>query len=320
MEAAPARNSAAHKTFSTVAQPGAIVSNAWPFSRDTEGATLEAIRQVLERHPFFEAIQTVDIPYAAERRGVRKIVADQGHPHTYTLTRVLAEKQVTLSSLDPAKRRLACEIVIGCLGDAAECGARYVCVISGGRPEDPARRSEAIRVLEDSLTQICAAAAQYPGMEILIEPLDCEAHKKASLGFTPEAVDLCRRLAVRGLPLHLCIDTAHALLNREDPIRAVEQAREFIREFHFCNSVTDPAHPLFGDRHLPFGAPGLVDVPQISRWMRALLKNGYLGSSPRPRVYCEVWKPDDMESIGVIAHCQDVLERAWSEVATTESL
>jgi hypothetical protein len=38
---------------------------------------------------------------------------------------------------------------------------------------------------------------------------------------------------------------------------------------------------------------------------------GYLGADPRPRVYCEVWKPEQAESLTVIAHCQDALLAGW---------
>ena len=77
-----------HPDFAGVAVPGVMISNAWPQSRLENGATLEATRRVREQHPFFEAFQTVDIPFAEERRAFRKLIGDQGHPHTYTLTRV----------------------------------------------------------------------------------------------------------------------------------------------------------------------------------------------------------------------------------------
>lgn len=47
--------------LSDVAQPGILISNTWPTSRERQGDTLAAIESVLA-HGFFEAFQTVEIP------------------------------------------------------------------------------------------------------------------------------------------------------------------------------------------------------------------------------------------------------------------
>jgi sugar phosphate isomerase/epimerase len=289
-----------------------IISNCWPHSRNTEGATRDAIEQVLERFPFFEAFQTVDIPFSGERREVRQMLGDRKKPHTYTLTRVLAAANVSLSSLDLTQRRRACALVIEQMGAAAEAGANALGLISGPRPSEPARRTDALRVLEESLAEICAASRAYPGLAVLIEPLDYEAHKRNTLGRNDEAVALASRLAARGLVLQLCLDTAHLILNREDVPDAVAAARAHVAEFHFCNCVLDSSHALFGDRHLPFGPPGVVDIEAIAAIMVRFHRAGYFSAATRPRIYCEVWKPDDQDSLAVVAHCQDALERGWA--------
>ena len=297
--------------FAVVAQPGVLISNAWPQSRATPGATARAIEEVLREYPFFEAFQTVDVPDRDERRNIRGLLGDRHIPHTYTPTRVLGERKLHLSSLDSGNRRRACDAVIEQLDHAREIGACAVTVISGPRPPEPAARVEALQCLEDSLETICTAAAAEGGLEILIEPLDYEAHKRNTLGTTVEAVAICRRLADRNHRLNLCIDTAHLLLNGEDPMTALAQSRDHVSEFHFCNCVLDRTHALFGDHHLPFGPPGVVGLAEISTWMRQMLHAGYLDSRRRPRVYCEVWKPDTMTSLAVVGHCQDALESAW---------
>lgn len=306
--------SSANLSFTQVAQPGAVISNAWPQSRNTEGATLRAIEEVLAAHPFFEAFQTVDVPFPAERRQIRRLLHDQGRPHTYTLTRVLGEQKVSLSSLDPVNRQRAVDTVITQFEHAAEIGAGTVAIISGSRPADPARRVEALEALEDALAQLVSAIRRYPGMELLIEPLDYEADKRNTLGSTPEAVAICRRLAKRQLCLALCLDTAHLILNQEDTVAAVAQARDFITEFHFCNPVLDRASAVYGDRHIPFGAPGVVCQPEITAFMSGLHREGYLSPAVRPRVYCEVMQAAPMTPLGVIRHCEEALLASWAAV------
>ena len=306
MESFPPQNLAA------VAQPGVIISNCWPQSRGTEGATLTAIEQVLAGFPFFEAFQTVDIPFSAERRSVRRLLGDQGRAHTYTLTRVLGEKGVSLSSLDPENRRRACEVAIENMGCAVESGANALGLISGPRPKEADRRVEALAALEESLDTVIAGSRAFPGLSVLIEPLDYEAHKRNTLGRNSEAVAIASRLSRRDRSLRLCLDTAHLILNGEDVPAAVAEARAFISEFHFCNCVLDRSHPLFGDHHLPFGPPGVVGVEEIAGIMAAFFRAGYFSVEARPRIYCEVWKPDAQDSLAVVAHCQDALERGWA--------
>lgn len=288
-----------------------MISNAWPDSRMEEGATLRAIEQVLGQHPFFEAFQTVDIPFSGERREVRKLIHDSGRPHTYTFTRVFAEQGVNLSSLDAAERDRGAGLLIRLLDEALEAGASAVCVVSGRGPEDPARRAEALRGLEAALSGVCAAAESHDGLLVEIEPLDYEAHKRGALGSTDEAVSICERLRASGRRLGLCIDTAHLLLNGEDIPGSVAKAGEHLSEFHFCNAVIDRGHALFGDHHLPFGPPGIVGVEQIAAWMRELACAGFLSPDRRPRVFCEVWKPGDTASIDVVAHCERTMRDAW---------
>lgn len=297
--------------FSRVAQPGVIVSNAWPQSRRTEGATLRAVEEVLAHHPFFEVFQTVDVPLSSERRALRRLLGDQGRTHNYTLTRVLGERNVSLSSLDPTNRGHAITAVEEQFEHADEAGARLVTVISGPCPADPAQRQDALDALQDSMERLATAIARHPRLQLIIEPLDYASHKCNSLGTTDEAVALCRCLAEKNLRLGLCLDTAHLILNGEDSVAAVEAAREQIAEFHFCNCVTDRNQPLFGDRHLPFGPPGVVGPDEVAAMMAGLVRIGYLEEENRPRVYCEVLQPDDMESLAVVAHCEEILLTSW---------
>lgn len=298
------------REFDRVALPGAIVSNAWPQARAKEGDTLRALETVMAQFPFFAAFQTLDVPYPAERRAIAQLLQKQPAPWSYTLTRLLNEKGANLSSLDPANRQLAIALALECLDQAEEAGSKILAFISGARPADPAQRPAALRALESSLEVLAAAAARRPGFVLLIEPLDYEAHKRNTLGSTGEAVAICRRLA--GSAVRLCLDTSHLILNGEDVVAAVEQARGFVAEFHFCNPVLDRASPLYGDQHPPFGPPGVVDTEQVAAILAGLYRAGYLSTADRPRVFAEVMKPDRLESVAVMAHCQDVLRSGWN--------
>jgi sugar phosphate isomerase/epimerase len=292
-----------------VTTPGILISNAWPTSRERQGETLAAIETVLQ-NGFFRAFQTVEIPYASERKAIASLLGGEGMPLTYCLTRVLNENGANLSDLDQNRRKQSYELAIRCLDQAREAGAKAVSVISGPAPSDPSRRLEAVKVLGDSLIHICRAAQAEPALRVIVEPLDVEAHKRCSLGLTTEALELCEAAAQEKLDLKLCIDTAHMILNGEEPMDSLALVQEFVVEFHFCNAVLDTSHPLFGDHHLPFGPPGIVDFVTMGQYMKGSVELGFYGEN-KPGIFCEVLRHDPHDSLWVMKHCQEALEAAW---------
>jgi sugar phosphate isomerase/epimerase len=102
------------------------------------------------------------------------------------------------------------------------------------------------------------------------------------------------------------------ILNGEDPVAAVRLGMQYAPEFHFCNCVTDPAHPLFGDRHLPFGPPGVLDLVGIGALMRALSRAGYFTEAIRPRLFCEVTARPEDDSLEVLASVREALRTGWA--------
>ncbi len=302
------------KQLSDVARPGILISNTWPRSRERQGETLAAIETVLERG-FFQSFQTVEIPFRDERKAIARLMQAEGLPLTYCLTRVLNENGLNLSDLDEENRQRSYERTIQCLDDARQAGARSVSLISGPRPADPTQRAAALQGLADSMQHICRAAQADPALKIILEPLDWDTHKKCTLGLVEEAVAICKQLRLLELELNLCIDTAHMILNGEDPVESLGRARAFAIEFHYCNCVTDRSHPLFGDLHLPFGSPGVLDIDGMAHIMREGIAMGFFNAQDRPVVACEVLKREGDESLWVMQHGRDALQQAWDITA-----
>lgn len=294
--------------------PGAMISQTWPQSRETQGATLQAIKTVLEQG-FYEGIQTVEVPFAEERESIGVLVKKEKIPLTYCISRVLNENKCNLSDLDDNNRRRSCETVITCLSDAAQMGANTVTFVSGSAPPNEMLRVKALDRLTDSLSHICYAAQNFPDMKIGIEPLDVYAHKKGTLGFTQEGIKICKTIQELGMKVYLCLDTAHAYLNGEDPVEALQKAFEFVSEFHFCNCVTDQTHPLFGDRHIPFGKPGVLGEDEIAAILQRLLDIGFLSPGRRPMVLCEILKREQDDSLTLLEETGKTLSRSWERVA-----
>lgn len=293
-----------------VARPGVMISQVWPDSREKEGETQRALEICLKTN-FFQAFQTVEIPCTSERRAIAAILRKDGFPLTYCLARVLNENRLNLSDLEAENRKRSVEKVVECLMDAREAGASAVSLISGPVPHRPEMRLTALELLQESLLVICEEAGKGLKLQVMIEPLDWFAHKRNTLGSTAEAAALCDALAEQGRELHLCLDSAHISLNGEEPFMALNLARRHTAEFHFCNCVTEQGHTLFGDRHLPFGAPGVIGVEDMGLLMREFAASGYFDRVRRPSVFCEVLKREQDESEKLLEYCRRALLSAW---------
>ncbi|TVR90609.1 MAG: hypothetical protein EA428_07990, partial [Spirochaetaceae bacterium] len=82
-------------------------------------------------------------------------------------------------------------------------------------------------------------------------------------------------------------------------------------ELHFCNAVIDPAHPLFGDRHLRFGAPGDLEVGDLAGLLETMSHFRGVETGPVLGVFCEVLNsnPSDAHSaIETYKYVREILE------------
>ena len=293
-----------------VARPGLMLSQTWPDSRSREFDTLRALERAMKEE-FFSSYQTVEIPSGEERKRFARLISDADVAYTYCLARALNEGRLNLSALDERTRVESCERVLRGLDEAREAGADTVTVVSGAAPPTAIERRDSLASLRQSMGEISQAARAHPAVRLAIEPLDVMAHKKMSLGYTREAIDLCVSLRADGLDSYLCIDSAHMLLNDEDPLVDFEAAAPYTVEFHYCNPVVDSSSPLFGDRHIRFGPPGVLSVRGIARMMERQLQIGYFSATSWPSVMCEVLNERGQSSEATMSYCRAVLSDAW---------
>lgn len=298
--------------LTALTRPGAMISQIWPRSRENQGETLKAIETVLECG-FYRALQTVEIPFPDERKQIAAIVSQHQVSLTYCVSRVLTENKLNLSDLDATNRKKSCDAFQSFFDEASEAGAGSISMISGPGPGDPRLRQQALNCLLESLMHICEEAKKYPNLQIWIEPLDIHAHKKNTFGTMEEGVMLCNALKQQGLELFLCMDTAHAHLNREDPVHALKLSKPFVKEFHFCNCVVDEAHPLYGDNHIPFGRPGVIDQTAISNIMKESAAMSYYNETDKPVILCEVFNRGQEDGLFLLNQYKDILMRAWED-------
>lgn len=296
-------------SFKDVAQPGLMLSGIWVQSRLVEGETLQGLEFVLP-YDFFEGIQIVDVPYAAERKAIGAIIKERNIPLTYCLARVLNLNNLQLASLDEDLRKKSVDASIRCIDEAHETEAQYMHVISGPAPEKEEVRQEMLKRMADSVAEICEAAAKEGKLTIIVEPLDVKFHKKIALGYIPETVELLNTVRASYDNVGMVMDTAHMILNGEDSVEYLKSEHELVSEFHFCNCIKVPGHPLYGDNHVFFGEPGELGVKGIGEIMAAAVECGYFNKEKRGRVFCEIIRREETPE-EVIQHIQESLEQGW---------
>ncbi len=291
-----------------VARPGLMISNTEPESRKEQGRTLKVLEQAMELD-FFEAYQTVEVPYAAERLQIARHAKAKNLRMTYCLARVLNENKLDLSSLDEQLRKRSVERLKGHFGDAVQQGCDVVQVISGPAEAEPNQRLQQLRRFEKSWLELCRAARKYD-LKVIVEPLDTQADKKKAVGSTAEAVEMVKYLADEVDNAFLCLDTSHMILNGEDVVSSVKTAMDYIDEFHICNPVLAGDSELFGDKHIKLGAPGVLDIQAVGSLIAECLRMGFFSASRRPKLFLEVRNANDRVS-DLIRYCMETLLEGW---------
>lgn len=294
-----------------VAHPGITISGIWPDAWKTRGATLEGLRKV-EQYPFFRSAHILDVPHPGERSDIGRWVRDQHIALTYCLTIIMYREGLDLSAQDEAARRHAVSRLVEGMREAAECGAVCAQLISGPAPATEEERPAKLALLERSLSEIAVEAGRHSPVPLAIEPLDVRFHKRRSLGFTDEAVRLTKNVRRAQPNFTLCLDTAHMILNDEDPAAMLNEARGHYDELHLCNCVTVPGHEFHGDHHVPFGPPGRLDSAAAGRVLAAAYRTGFLSRQSPGRVTGEILRRTETPD-QVMSHVQEFLSAAWEE-------
>jgi sugar phosphate isomerase/epimerase len=199
------------------------------------------------------------------------------------------------------------------IDEASEVGAQRVAFLSGKDPED-ANRPAALDALIKSVKESWKYGRDN-GIGLTCEIFDRSIDKKCLIVPTDYAAKLARVSREDYPDFGLMYDLSHMPLLSEK-VEALGLIIGLLVHIHIGNCVTDPAKPGYGDLHPPFGWPGgSNDVPELTNFLQALFKIGYLKDSKkeRPWIGFEVkpQKPSQAPE-AVIAGTKRVWQEAWS--------
>ena len=295
----------------SLCRPGLMTSQFVPESPYRKGYTSSLVGYAAESE-FYSAVEIALVTDPRERAAIAKLATDADLRVTYWLTKPLQDAKLSLCCLDETERQLAVKLTVGLLSRAAECGSSHAAIQSG--PDVPIhQRAEAKQQLHRSICQIFEAMEQYPDMRLLIEPTDRDAFTKYLIGPVGEAVAFTSELRESVPTLDLGLDTAHVVLQKEDPVHELSVAASVTSQLHLANCIGDPDVPGFGDRHLPPGPPGYLTEDYVRRILLQGLQVGFFGPA-RPILSVEIVGPGGDESWELERASREMMLLAWQTV------
>lgn len=246
---------------------------------------VRSLKEVL-RYPEFEV---VDMFIPDERVcGIEAALVEESGKEVVYNCPLMNTAWFNPHAYDPGVRERTLNEALAHVDRARLLGARKLVVASGVDPGE-AHRSDQTALFADYLLALCRAAGS--DMEVLVEPFDRSIGKHLMIGSSPEAARLVAEVQSRGGDnIGILADMGHIPLMKETFEFALRACAPYIRHIHLGSCVKDdPADPLYGDMHPPWGYPGGAhDVPELTRFLRELREIGYLGGSVRPTVTLEM--------------------------------
>jgi len=261
-------------------------------------------------------IETLDccVPHDPEiRKRLVPLLRTCGKEVVYAL-HLFPVRRVSFASPVPADRRMVRRAIQDEVAVAAASGA--TALVFGSGPGGPPRQHAAARAAFASFCRWVCRELRPFGMTALLEPFDTDVDKKFLYGPVKACVKLVESLRPQTANFGIELDIAHLPLMREDLEDAIRTASSHLKRVHLGNCVLrDRQSPLYGDKHPPIGMRGgEIDVPELTRVLRTLLKVGYLDRANRGALVFEIRPFPGRGVEATVADNLRRLDRAWKRV------
>lgn len=292
---------------------GIVHFKAFPGTERGEGPIVETLAKIAE-DDFFTAVEVGWMRDYRVRNEARKLL-EEAHLAVYYATQpAMLTQKLNLNALDPAERRKAVNQVKNCINEAYDLGAQAVRLIAGKDP-GPEKRPEAMKLLADSLHQICEYAKEEGDIAITLKIFDRDIDKQNLIGPFSDALAIAQEVAREQSRFGLLADLSHFPLLREKPEEAVPVVKDYLRHAHIGNCLMrDRRHPAYGDIQPRFGMPGgEIDTEEVAHYLGVLWDNGFFHQKEMPVVSAEV-RPllaGEREEV-ILANAKRVFKEAWA--------
>lgn len=310
------------ESWETYIDVGIVLPKLFSGIADDKNRFFEGLMTILT-DPFFT---TVEVSYTPEEEIVemtRDYTRLAGAQVVFNGGDAVRRLGMDLSSLDEEKRTASVESGKRLIDQCYQEKARIMHVVTGKYTGEE-EKAAMLAAFEKSLTDLCAYAVKAGEQEeyvltVSVETGDRHYDRHYLLGPTNEAVAIVRRVKEKFENVGILLDQSHLPVMREDPHKALWQARDYLSHVHIGNSyVKDMEKPYFGDKHLPFGVPDSeVGVEELAQFLTTLRKVGFFerpSATRKPLVSFEVGPFGDEPEELVIANVKRVFIEAWQKI------
>ena len=201
------------------------------------------------------------------------ILRASGKIINYNIGDRAGEKPTFPCSSDIADRIYSYDTIMREIEYALAVGSKKIIFASG--PDLPEDRKGATDRLGELIVTI---AKQLPRDVVLaLEPTDRDIDKHFLLGPLDETVAFIKRWRRYAPTLGLLLDQCHIPLMHETLESALEKVDDTLVHIHLGNcKLDDPAHPFYGDKHIPWGYEGaLYGEDEGVKFLKLLDEIGY---------------------------------------------
>jgi sugar phosphate isomerase/epimerase len=264
---------------------------------------------------FFGLVEIKSAPDDKTREQACSLLQSSGVTVGFSAHPVLIRNRANLNALQEEERLRAIELVKGAVDQAYEFGAANLALMSGADPGGQ-YREKAVGYLIESVREICRYARSKGNLEILLEPFDHETDFRCLIGPARLAAEVAYEVRKVDPSFGLLVDLSHLPMLGESPKQALTATRNYLKHAHIGNClISDPSHPLYGDKHPRFGYPGSeIDVPELTDYIRTLLDIGYLEEGKQRALAFEIKPSPGESSEAIIAQAKRKLRTAWRHV------
>ncbi len=288
---------------------------AYPETIGGDGPIIETLTEIAI-DPFFTAVEIGRINDGKTRKEASRLLRQAHMRVCFGAQPILLSGKHNLNSPDENQRKGAIDAVKIGIDQAHEIEAERLALLSGPATKDGTKREEQIKLLCDSLNQICEYAESQGDLGITLEVFDPDIDKKALIGSSRDAAKVAEVVKKEHPSFGIMIDLSHLPMQRETAKEALSAVASHLVHVHIGNCVMkDPSYPAYGDQHPRFGIEGSEnDVSQLVEFIKALFAVGFLGKEgkKRPFVGFEVKPLQGESSQVVIANAKRVFNEAWA--------
>lgn len=251
--------------------------------------------------------------WASHAKEEIEILKNSGKYINYNIGDRPGEMPVFPATADAAEHRYAIEMLRRESDFAVACGAKKI-IFASGR-DVPENREDALKRLVDFI----AEWSTYIPKDICLalEPTDQDVDKRFLLGSLEDTCHVVQMLRDGGIEdIGILLDMGHIPIMHETLASAVEKTTGYLRHIHMGNCVIkDPTHPLYGDKHPCWGAPGgEYDETSGAEYLRLLKKSGYLDTAVPKTLSFEMRPLTNMDSEQTLVHLTNWFDRTIAEM------